>query len=85
MINPVDPGQLLQFITTFSTQQDEQQKKGNEEMETESSFITRDNMTAEQRDLVDDVQEEHEDFSEPLAMQAINELGKEANIGGSGD
>lgn len=85
MINPVDPGQLLQFITTFSTQQDEQKKEGNEEMETERSFITRDNMTAEQRDLVDDVQEEHEDFSEPLAMQAINELGKEANIGGSAD
>lgn len=81
MIHPVDPGKLLQFITSYTPIVDQQEQTLSEGLETECTFVTYDKMTAEQQELVDDVLEEHEDFTEPLAVKAINELGNEADIG----
>ena len=45
----------------------------------DADMVTYDEMDREHRDLVDNLQEEHEDFTEELAVQAVNELGIDAN------
>jgi len=37
-------------------------------------------MSNSQQDVVDSLQEEHEDFDEFLAVQAVNELGENENL-----
>ena len=78
MIEPVDPGQLLQFITSFSPKGPGAKE---ETMEAKYGFLTYDDMTNEQKLFIDVALEEHEGFTEILAVQAFNELGETASIG----
>ena len=81
MIQPVSPGQLLQLISTFNQTGCDSRLDGEQDMETGQAYLTLDNMTEEQRDLIDEVLEEHEDFDEMLAVQCLNELRELAELG----
>lgn len=81
MMEPVDPGQLLQFINSFNPKGTAEEADTDELMETEHEFLTYDKMSDDQRMLVDEVQEEHEDFTDLLAVQAVNELKEAASLG----
>ena len=81
MMEPVDPGQLLQFINSFNPKGTAEEADTSESMETEHEFLTYDKMSDDQRLLVDEVQEEHEDFTDLLAVQAVNELKETASLG----
>ena len=50
-------------------------------MDTGNAFITYDMMSDNQKELVDNVLEEHEDFDQMLAVQCINELKEDASLG----
>ena len=81
MIQPVMPEQLLQLINSYNPGGVDKQDGNEDEMETEQAYLTYDDMTTDQQNLIDEVQEEHEDIDEMLAVQCVNELKEEATLG----
>ena len=80
MIQTVSPAQLLMFITEYAKMIAEDEKIKNEKPKAKT-FISYDEMTADQAEIVDALCEEHEDFTPLLATQAVNELGFNADEG----
>jgi len=80
LIDPVEPVLLLKFITEFS-KLSEETKTGETKKETPSkTFLPYNKMSSSQKDLVDTLLEENEDFTQFLAIQAVNELGEDTEF-----
>jgi len=82
LIYSVDPALLLKFITEFSKLSEETKAEtvtGNQKISMKT-FLPYNKMSNSQQDVVDSLQEEHEDFDEFLAVQAVNELGENENL-----
>ena len=74
MIHPITPEQLLKQITQYEIVGDGDQTVQEEQMDSRP-YQSYEEMDVERRELADDLLEQHEDFTELLAVQAVNELG----------
>ena len=81
MIHPVEPVQLLQIINSYNPTDNKKPSHDEGDIDTGNAFITYDMMSDNQKELVDNVLEEHEDFDQMLAVQCINELKEDASLG----
>ena len=74
MIHPITPEKLLKQITQYEIVSDSKQTVEVEQMDSRP-YQSYEEMDLERRELADDLLEQHEDFTELLAVQAVNELG----------
>lgn len=80
LINTVDPALLLKFVTEFITLSKDTKTKETKEKKFDRTFLPYGKMSSSQKDLVDTLLEEFEDFSRFSAVQAVNELGENAQL-----
>ncbi|XP_067936897.1 E3 ubiquitin-protein ligase rnf213-alpha-like [Watersipora subatra] len=78
LIHPITSQALHQHITKYTAKPDPLVR--NEPMNTKLEYLSYEEMDQSSRDFVDSLLDEHEDFDDGLALQAVNELGVSTDL-----
>ena len=81
MIHTVDTAQVLEFTTDYF-KKIEEDRIAKEQAASQAEIITHyEDMHDEEQEIVDSICEECDDSQKPFAVQAVNELGFQAEPG----